>query len=313
MAMNMPSSILVVVERTEGASDLIKKALEIARRFGARVELFLCEAEQAYELAHAYDREGIQEARAESIAKARDYLSHLKACIDATDIEITIDAVCESPLYEAVVRKVLHSTPDLVIKGLAAVHARQHRTADPNDWQLMRTCPATLMLTRRGAWHVPPRFAAAVDVSEQETPSLPQNVMQAASMLVLPWQASLDVLYGESGTSDVAVSSHADNLRSLCDAHGVTPDRTHVLYGPAEESLAPFAQEQDFDVLVLGALTHRPAGTVLVGTLTSKLLDALDCDFVLVKSSSYRCPIEEGHEAAARGTPAKGGTLASFD
>ena len=45
--MNKPSSILVVVERTQGASDLIKKALEIARQFGARVELFLCEAEQA--------------------------------------------------------------------------------------------------------------------------------------------------------------------------------------------------------------------------------------------------------------------------
>jgi glucan phosphorylase len=54
--MNKPSSILVVVERTGGASDLIKKALEIARRFGARAELFLCQAE-AYELAHVYDRE----------------------------------------------------------------------------------------------------------------------------------------------------------------------------------------------------------------------------------------------------------------
>jgi len=32
-----------------------------------------------------------------------------------------------------------------------------------------------------------------------------------------------------------------------------------------------------------------------------------------VKSSSYRCPIEDGHEAAAWAMPAKGGTLASFD
>ena len=292
--MSKPSSILVVVERARDASVLIKKALVLAGQFGARVELFLCEAQQAYELGRAYDREGIEEARAESIARARNYLCDLKAGAAAANIEITIDAVCESPLYEAVVRKVLRSTPDLVVKGLPAEHAGQRRTADPNDWQLMRTCPATLLLTRRKAWHEPPRLAAAVDVSEQETPSLPQDIMQAASMLVLPWRASLDVLYGESGTSDAAaVPSHAQKLRNLCDASGVTPDHIHVLDGPPEESLAPFAQERDFDVLVLGALTHRPAGTALVGTLTSKLLDALDCDFVLVKSSSYRSPIED--------------------
>jgi universal stress protein E len=295
--MNKPSSILVVVERAQDASGLIKKSLVLAGQFGARVELFLCEAEQAYELAHAYDREGIEEARATSIAKARDYLCDLRACAPATDIEITIDAVCESPLYEAVARKVLRSTPDLVVKGLAAEHGGRRRTADANDWQLMRTCPATLLLTGRRAWHVPPRFAAAVDVSEHETPSLPHDIMQAARMLVLPWQARLDVLYGKSGTSDVAVPSHAEKLQGICNACEVTPDRIHVLDGPPEESLAPFAQEQDFDVLVLGALTHRPAGTALVGTLTSKLLDALECDFVLVKPSSYRCPIGDRQAA----------------
>jgi nucleotide-binding universal stress UspA family protein len=38
-----------------------------------------------------------------------------------------------------------------------------------------------------------------------------------------------------------------------------------------------------YDVLTMGALTHRPGVTTLVGTLTSKLVDAADCDFILVK------------------------------
>jgi hypothetical protein len=53
-----------------------------------------------------------------------------------------------------------------------------------------------------------------------------------------------------------------------------------------------FLREQAYDALVLGALAHRTKGTTPVGTLTSTLLDALDCDFVLVKSSSYRSPID---------------------
>jgi universal stress protein E len=311
--MNKPNSILVVVERAGDASGLIEKALVMARQFGAHIELFLCESEQAYELAHAYDREGIEAACARSIAQARDYLSDLKVCANAPDVDIAIDARCESPLYEAVVRKVLRSSPDLVIKGLAARRCGQHSTADPNDWQLMRTCPATLMLARRKVWHTPPRFAAAVDVSEQETVSLPHEVMQAARTLASPWRASLDVMYGETGVSEVAVPSRAGKLRSLCEASGVAPDRTHVLCGAAEESLPPFARQQDYDVLVLGALSHRPAGTALVGTLTSKLLDALDCDFVLVKPSGCRGSIEEWPKAAERATPEPRGATSVSD
>jgi universal stress protein E len=306
-----PNSILVVVERARNASGLIDKALVIARHFGARLELFMCDSEQAYELLHAYDQEGVQRARAESIAQARDYLLKLKAAAKAPDVDIAIDARCESPFYEAVVRKALRSGCDLVIKSLSARRGGQHGSADPTDWQLMRACPAMLMLTRRSAWHTPARFAAAVDVSEQETPSLPQDVMQAARALAHPWQANLDAMYGESALSDAAVPARAERLRKLCAAAGVTPARTHVLRGPAEQTLPPFARQQDYDVLVLGALTHRPAGTALVGTLTSKLLDALECDFVLVKPGGYRCPIEDQPEFAERAASASRGLPAA--
>ncbi len=38
--------------------------------------------------------------------------------------------------------------PDLVIKSAAGHHPVQRFTLDANDWQLARTCPAPLMLTR---------------------------------------------------------------------------------------------------------------------------------------------------------------------
>jgi len=66
-----------------------------------------------------------------------------------------------------------------------------------------------------------------------------------------------------------------------------------VLRGQPEFSLPRFLGEQGYDALILGALAHRSAGTTPVGTLTSTLLDALDCDFVLVKPPSYHSPIGE--------------------
>jgi len=56
-------------------------------------------------------------------------------------------------------------------------------------------------------------------------------------------------------------------------------------------SVPAFAGAREFDVLVMGALTRRRGLSTLVGTLTGKLVDALRCDFVLVKPESFACPV----------------------
>jgi len=290
-AMKSPKSILLVVERTADVPALMGKVLVLARGFGARLELFLCDSEQAYVLAHTYDQHGISAARAASTAAALRYLGGLRELAAASGVETAVDALCESPLYEAVVRKVLHSAPDMVIKAIAAEDTRKHGNPDPNDWQLMRTCPSTLMLTGRRAWRKPPRFAAAVDVSEEETADVAGSVLAAAVALARGFGAELHVVYGErsSGTQSPA---RGEKLRRLCDVAGIAPERTHILSGEPERTLPLFLREQGFDALVLGALAHRADGTTPVGTLTSALLEALDCDFVLVKPPSYRSPVD---------------------
>ena len=291
--MRTPKSILVVVERTGDASALIGKAAGLARPLGAQLELFLCDSEQAYVLDHAYDREGVLAARAASVAAARLFLSDMRAAAGANDADVAIDAQCESPLYESVVRKVLRSSPRLVIKSVAAAGHREHGTPDANDWQLMRTCPAPLMLSRNRAWRGnPPRFAAAVDVSDSEPAELARSVADAAVMLAQGFGAELHVVYGET-SSNPASAARLEKLRRLCSEAGVAADCMHVLGGQPEHTLPRFVREQGYDALILGALAHRSAGTTPVGTLTSTLLEALDCDFVLVKPPSYHTPIGE--------------------
>jgi nucleotide-binding universal stress UspA family protein len=42
-------------------------------------------------------------------------------------------------------------------------------------------------------------------------------------------------------------------------------------------------RREEVDLIVLGALTHRKTLRALVGTLTGRLTDTLDIDFLLVK------------------------------
>jgi universal stress protein E len=281
------NKILVVVDSFEPTQRVLAKAMVMARHFGASLELFLCDSEHAYVLKHRYDQEGIERARQQCLANARSYLESLRRSVLADDVQISIDVACDSPLYESVVHKALRSSPDLVIRSVTREQTQGRCGLDTNDWELARTCPVPLMLTHGRPWNAQPSFAAAVDVSENEPAGMVRLIMQAAGFLARGCHAELDALCSEFLDTDSA--NHASRVTALRDVGAefdVAAERLHMLSGVPETTLAAFAAARRYDVVVLGALTHRRAFTTLVGTLTSKLVDALDCDVVLVRAAS---------------------------
>jgi universal stress protein E len=277
-------SILVIVDRTAG-SNALRKALILARHFGSRIELFMCDAEHAYALRQLYDRRGAEEARSGCLLDCRRYLEALRSTISGMDVRIDIDVACESPAYEGIVRKVQTSAPDLVMRERGAA-------LGATDWHLIRTCPAPLMLVHGRAWHPAPRFAAAVDVSEQESPGLARRIAHAAEYLKLGCGASLDLIYSAPpSTPDLAQQERALGL--LAAQFGVPAPSVHLLHGEPAQTLPRFVAERDYDVLFVGALAHRRALAALVGTLTERLLEHLQCDCVVVKLESYSSPFRE--------------------
>ena len=286
------NSILVVVDLSPTAADAVAKAVLLARKFGSRIELFMCDAERAFMLSQAYISAGVQEARASCSLQARRYLESLKESANAPDVTISVDSACESPLYESVVRKVLREHPDLVVKNVTRPDGQRRAEFDATDWQLMRSCPAALMLTRGRPWETPPKFAAAVDVSAVESAGLPQDILQAAQTLLQSAGGELEILYAESmDLMEGEREAGALALQSLTAKVSGDNPRVYILAGKPEVSLPRFAEHRHYDAILLGALTHEPCYTSQVGTLTSKLMDALDCDFILLKSRAYRSPI----------------------
>jgi universal stress protein E len=293
------TSILVVIDPADETRHVVAKAMVLARHFGARLELFLCDSENAFTLTHSYDPTGLASARKACVTSGQRYLDAVRRSL-AEDVPVTTHVACESPLYEAIVRRVLQARPDLVIKGAAGRHPLQRFTLDANDWQLARTCPAPLMLTRGKPWTAQPRFAAAVDVTESDGGSLARSIMETAGFLTLGCHGELDVVFSSASESDDAARKvRVDALSRLVNEFRVGQERTTVLDGQPEQTLPDFAARKDYDVLVMGALTRKRGLSVLLGTLTSKLVDALDCDFVLVKPDSYACPVSAPQTATA--------------
>jgi universal stress protein E len=294
------NSILVVLDRRRSPRHVLAKAMVLARHFHAKVELFLCDSEHAYALRHAYDARGVQKAREACLTDARAFLESVRLSVTAEDVPISTYAACESPLYEGIVQRVLETGPDLLIKEAGSEELGGRSTFDANDWQLARTCPVPVMLTRGRPWRPKPRFAAALDFSEQETPGLANAIAGTSEYLAAGCRAELHLIYSERAS---AVRTGRDErlgkLNRTADEAHVPRTHVHVLKGEPETTLPDFAGAHSYDALILGALSHRRGVADLVGTLTSKLVDALDCDLVLVKPGAYSCPVSRSVQSAA--------------
>ena len=292
--MNDVTSILVVLDRSVRDAPLVDKALMLARELNARIELFSCDADHGYALKHSYDRRGVEAARQKCVADLNDYLRRLSYVVAAQDVAVSVDVVCESPQYEGIVHKVFKTCPDLVMKAAASGGAAGSSALDSNDWELVRTCPVPLLLSRGRAWSTRPRFAAAVDVSDEESPRLLQRILRSAAYLSEGCHGELDLVFGErTGADALTEKTHAAKLRTLAQEVQLAPERVWRLTGDPATTFPAFAAEQKPDVLVVGALTHQGRDSGHVGTLTRTLVDALDCDFVLLRPRRFEFPVRK--------------------
>jgi universal stress protein E len=277
------TSILVVAHRTDADHALLDKAVLLARNLGAQIILFSCDAALAKTIQHTYCSEDAEKSRQIILDEHLAYLRSLRAAVRATDVQISVDAECASPLYEAIVQKAAQIRADLIMKSPSGSHPMRRFAFDSSDWHLMRECPATLMLVRQRPWKAIPTFAAMVDVSEEDTARLADAIIHTSEYFALGCRGELDVVYSESSADASAQSDRLAALERLTQAYRIRATDVHVLNGEPEVTLPDFAARHHYDALILGGLTHRRGIAPLIGTLTGKLVETLDTDFILVK------------------------------
>ena len=275
-------SILAVIDRNGAqAKRVAAKAVSLAHMAGAHLELFLCDAEAAFSRQHQYEPKAAERAQELCLVDSRRYLETLRRRLAASEVEITLSVACESPLYESIVRAAERSRPDLVVRGVAP-----GEPLDPNTWELVAECPAPLLLTRGRAWKARPVIAAAIDVSPGESRELTRAILRSAAGLASAAAGTVEIVHaggiesGSAPTDDACRRALAERARDAV----LEGTECHLIAGEPAQALREFCARCDFDLIVLGALTHRKTLGALVGTLTGRLIESVESDFLLVKA-----------------------------
>ena len=256
------TSILAVALRESDAQAVLDRAMRLASQFGARLEVLVGDAAAARAVAAACRQREFPQVATYSVAS---------------------DSERE---HELILRRVLTTRPDLVVKVPARAIAHRPMSFFDEDLALANECPVPVLLVRGPGWQSPPRFAAAVDVSDEHSSSTARSILHTAGFLALRSEAHLDILYSECETHDEVVRMRrAVRLAQLVREYHVGCERLQMFSGEPQKRLPPLIAARHYDVLVLGGQSRRQGLAQLVPGTASRILSATVSDVILVRAA----------------------------
>jgi universal stress protein E len=153
--------ILAVLDPTAEVQPGLARAVTLARRSGAMLELFICDFDPSLSGQPFFDTDKLRALREEFVSERLEYLEGMAEDLRAEGLAVETHVHWDNPLYRGVVRRVEESAPDLVVKD-SHYHSALRRTLFTNtDWNLIRRCPVPLLLSRQADWAERPLLFAA--------------------------------------------------------------------------------------------------------------------------------------------------------
>lgn len=304
--------ILAVFDPTSDAQPALAKAALLATKSGATVELFVCDFDPSLSGQPFFDTDKLRELREEFLTERVEFLEEAADDLRSQGIAVETHVRWDNPLYRGIVNRVQESSPDLVVKD-THYHSAIRRTVFTNtDWNLIRTCPAPLLLAKPGQWRTPPTVLAALDPGHlgDKPAALDHDILDAAQLLAgrlggevhavhaffpAPLLAATTSMAGMPFTGGVVAAEVVEVERrriqavldGLVGAHALPPERVHLEQGAAAEVLPRVAGKYAADFLVMGAISRSRIQELFVGSTAERVLDRLACDVLVVKAGDF--------------------------
>jgi universal stress protein E len=243
-------------------------------------------------------------------------LAELAKRLPDPDVRATFDARWARRLDEAVVSKVAEMKPWLVVKHAEHSAALHKMFVSSADWQLIRTCPAPLLLAKTHGAPAATHVIAAVDpMHEHDKPAdLDREILRFAKQLSTASGGNLHVAHMFDPTSAIATSlngistmtpqsfatveeiaksveeTHRRALEQLLGEVEIERYELHFERGSVRELLPALVRRVDAGFVVLGAVPRGALARMFLGSTAEEVVDRLPCDMVVIKPPDFRAP-----------------------
>lgn len=299
--------ILVAVKSLEARKlPAVLKAAQLARATGAGVELFHALADPVFLDTLEANRVGVQGIEEQLRGQALRRLEAIAETLRAHSIDVTVSAVWDYPVFEAIVRQALKSRADLIV---AQRYGGRHAAAgllQLTDWELIKISPVPVLLVKSTRPYRHPHVLAAIDPSHRHAKSwqLDDSILHLGTTVARALRGSLYAVHAYEflppvGGLDVAGTTVLDSLerdarataaerfeRALGKAR-VAQGRRMLLSGRPMDVIPEAARRSKSDLVVMGAVSRSGLKRLLIGNTAERILDDLTCDVLVVKPANF--------------------------
>lgn len=305
--------ILVAVKNPAARTlPAVNKAAQIAKGLGAQLTLFHDIATPLY--AEGMQGRGIdlESLQREVQTSRREQLERLAARIRKHDIDVDVAADWDYPPAEAIIRKSLRVSADLVVienhhgSGGSGKHPARWLLAY-TDWELLRQCPIPVLLVKNRRPYHRPRIMAAVDPSHAyaKPSNLDRQILRASTQLAHALHGELHAMHVfhpplammpampdgplvdvEAGSAELEREA-AKRLSRLVDGFDVQRSHCHLVQGRPADAIPRTAKRERSAIVAMGVVSRSGLKRFFIGNTAEQAMDAVTADILVVKPPDF--------------------------
>ncbi len=305
-------TILVVVANPFARKQLAaSKAAAIAKRCGARVVLF--NAFMVPQPLNDVSLDSREQIIASAIGQREQQLRRIAARLHLPHSTQHI-VRWDYPIYEAIVRQVRKTRPDLLIADSHREGKLARLVLANTDWQLIRECPCPLWFARSD--DLPTKLQVLVAVDPRHTHAKPakldDRLLQAARTIERQLGARISLVHAyETPASAVPgmmmepirfpldprrtrefVANTTATVAKLAAKHGLDRASCAIREGVAHNVIPAEVSSRKADLLLMGAVSRSLLARPIIGSTAERVLDHVDCDVFVVKPAGFKSRVK---------------------
>lgn len=299
--------ILVAVKDADAKTlPAVDKAAQLARAFGAEIELFHGITERLSADVAFLQEDGLAGAERAVRARYRNKLEALAQRLRDGGLKVTATAEWDFPVYEAIVRRAERTKADLIVAECHAGRRLAPWFLHVTDWELLRTSAVPVLLVKSSKPYWKPVVLAALDPAHAfaKPAKLDDMILRRSEQFTNALRGSLHAMHAYSAVPLVVGSMNGAGAAVAVDAVAdlqtkarkgfaravqgkVARARQHLVTDVPIDAIPALARATNAALVVMGAVSRSGLKRLLIGNTAEQVLNQLDCDVLVVKPAKF--------------------------
>jgi universal stress protein E len=186
---------------------------------------------------------------------------------------------------------VLRHKPSLLIAQSTRKSPIARAASTRSDYKLIETCPCPVLFIKTQRSYSDALLVATVDPEQShgKPQSLDDEILGLAKKVRDALSARLRVFHAR--TQREGALEIASDVLELARRHAIPDEQVQIEEGYPAAALPRFLSREAADIVIIGGAARSRLRRALIGHTAEKVLDALDCDVLVVKPSQFCSPV----------------------